>query len=203
MIGWLVRMKGRIYISIVRRSNRNQCNIIFDSRCRYVFNSVKVHSQVFSSWISFFFCFFVTCSILSKVEDLTTGLSHFSLKINTSSPIEEVFSSFTFSTIMVLIVLNGSIQSFCVSLQEEKFPKSPQDIDLESAGQKLLASLPNLNKVWDLIKRREVFCRLETIIWSCTVIYNFILDNKKFHRLFDWFSHRNEFQCWKINHFKH
>ena len=203
MIGWLVRMKGRIYISIVRRSNRNQCNIIFDSRCRYVFNSVKVHSQVFSSWISFFFCFFVTCSILSKVGDLTTGLSHFSLKINTSSPIEEVFSSFTFSTIMVLIVLNGSIQSFCVSLQEEKFPKSPQDIDLESAGQKLLASLPNLNKVWDLIKRREVFCRLETIIWSCTVIYNFILDNKKFHFLFDWFSHRNEFQCWKINHFKH
>lgn len=180
MIGWLVRMKGRIYISIVRRSNRNQCNIIFDSRCRYVFNSVKVHSQVFSSWISFFFCFFFTCSILSKVEDLTTGLSHFSLKINTSSPIEEVFSSFTFSTIMVLIVLNGSIQSFCVSLQEEKFPKSPQDIDLESAGQKLLASLPNLNKVWDLIKRREVFCRLETIIWSCTVIYNFILDNKNF-----------------------
>lgn len=108
--------------------------------------------------------FFVTCSILSKVEDLTTGLSHFSLKINTSSPIEEVFSSFTFSTIMVLIVLNGSIQSLCISLQEEKFPKSPQDIDLESAGQKLLASLPNLNKVWDLIKRREVFCRLETII---------------------------------------
>lgn len=127
-----------------------------------------------------FFVFFVTCSILSKVEDLTTGLSHFSLKINTSSPIEEVFSSFTFSTIMVLIVLNGSIQSLCVSLQEEKFPKSPQDIDLESAGQKLLASLPNLNKVWDLIKRREVFCRLETIIWSCTVIYNFILDNKNF-----------------------
>lgn len=180
MIGWLVRMKGRIYISIVRRSNRNQCNIIFDSRCRYVFNSVKVHSQFLSSWISFFFCFFFTCSVLSKVEDLTTGLSHFSLKINTSSPIEEVFSSFTFSTIMVLIVLNGSIQSFCVSLQEEKFPKSPQDIDLESAGQKLLASLPNLNKVWDLIKRREVFCRLETIIWSCAVIYNFILDNKNF-----------------------
>jgi len=30
---------------------------------------------------------------------------------------------------------------------EEKFPKSPQDIDLESAGQKLLASLPSLNKV--------------------------------------------------------
>lgn len=180
MIGWLVRMKGRIYISIIRRSNRNQCNIIFDSRCRYVFNSVKVHSQFFSSWISFFFCFFVTCSILSKVEDLTTGLSHFSLKINTSSPIEEVFSSFTFSTIMVLIVLNGSMQSLCVSLQEEKFPKSPQDIDLESAGQKLLASLPNLNKVWDLIKRREVFCHLETIIWSCAVIYNFILDNKNF-----------------------
>lgn len=180
MIGWLVRMKGRIYISIVRRSNRNQCNIIFDSRCRYVFNSVKVHSQFLSSWISFFFCFFFTCSVLSKVEDLTTGLSHFSLKINTSSPIEEVFSSFTFSTIMVLIVLNGSIQSLCVSLQEEKFPKSPQDIDLESAGQKLLASLPNLNKVWDLIKRREVFCRLETIIWSCAVIYNFILDNKNF-----------------------
>lgn len=180
MIGWLVRMKGRIYISIIRRSNRNQCNIIFNSRCRYVFNSVKVNSQFFSSWISFFFCFFVTCSILSKVGDLTTGLSHFSLKINTSSPIEEVFSSFTFSTIMVLIVLNGSIQSLCVSLQEEKFPKSPQDIDLESAGQKLLASLPNLNKVWDLIKRREVFCRLETIIWSCTVIYNFILDNKNF-----------------------
>lgn len=180
MIGWLVRMKGRIYISIIRRSNRNQCNIIFDSRCRYVFNSVKVHSQFFSSWISFFFCFFVTCSILSKVEDLTTGLSHFSLKINTSSPIEEVFSSFTFSTIMVLIVLNGLMQSLCVSLQEEKFPKSPQDIDLESAGQKLLASLPNLNKVWDLIKRREVFCRLETIIWSCAVIYNFILDNKNF-----------------------
>lgn len=180
MIGWLVRMKGRIYISIIRRSNRNQCNIIFDSRCRYVFNSVKVHSQFFSSWISFFFCFFVTCSILSKVEDLTTGLSHFSLKINTSSPIEEVFSSFTFSIIMVLIVLNGSMQSLCVSLQEEKFPKSPQDIDLESAGQKLLASLPNLNKVWDLIKRREVFCRLETIIWSCAVIYNFILDNKNF-----------------------
>lgn len=180
MIGWLVRMKGRIYISIIRRSNRNQCNIIFDSRCRYVFNSVKVHSQFFSSWISFFFCFFVTCSILSKVEDLTTGLSHFSLKINTSSPIEEVFSSFTFRTIMVLIVLNGSMQSLCVSLQEEKFPKSPQDIDLESAGQKLLASLPNLNKVWDLIKRREVFCRLETIIWSCAVIYNFILDNKNF-----------------------
>lgn len=180
MIGWLVRMKGRIYISIIRRSNRNQCNIIFDSRCRYVFNSVKVHSQFFSSWISFFFCFFVTCSVLSKVEDLTTGLSHFSLKINTSSPIEEVFSSFTFSIIMVLIVLNGSIQSLCVSLQEEKFPKSPQDIDLESAGQKLLASLPNLNKVWDLIKRREVFCRLETIIWSCAVIYNFILDNKNF-----------------------
>lgn len=180
MIGWLVRMKGRIYISIIRRSNRNQCNIIFDSRCRYVFNSVKVHSQFLSSWISFFFYFFVTCSILSKVEDLTTGLSHFSLKINTSSPIEEVFSSFTFSTIMVLIVLNGSMQSLCVSLQEEKFPKSPQDIDLESAGQKLLASLPNLNKVWDLIKRREVFCRLETIIWSCAVIYNFILDNKNF-----------------------
>lgn len=180
MIGWLVRMKGRIYISIIRRSNRNQCNIIFDCRCRYVFNSVKVHSQFFSSWISFFFCFFVTCSILSKVEDLTTGLSHFSLKINTSSPIEGVFSSFTFSTIMVLIVLNGSMQSLCVSLQEEKFPKSPQDIDLESAGQKLLASLPNLNKVWDLIKRREVFCRLETIIWSCAVIYNFILDNKNF-----------------------
>lgn len=111
-----------------------------------------------------FFVFFVTFSVLSKVEDLTTGLSHFSLKINTSSPIEEVFSSFIFSTIMVLIVLNGSIQSLCVSLQEEKFPKSPQDIDLESAGQKLLASLPNLNKVWDLIKRREVFCRLETII---------------------------------------
>ncbi|PFX33294.1 protein SMG7-like [Stylophora pistillata] len=56
--------------------------------------------------------------VLSKLEDLTTGLSNFSLKINTSSPIEE----------------------------EEKFPKSPQDIDLESAGQKLLASLPNLNK---------------------------------------------------------
>lgn len=180
MISWLVRMKGRIYISIIRRSNRNQCNIIFDSRCRYVFNSVKVHSQFLSSWISFFFCFFVTCSVLSKVEDLTTGLSHFSLKINTSSPIEEVFSSFTFSIIMVLIVLNGSIKSLCVSLQEEKFPKSPQDIDLESAGQKLLASLPNLNKVWDLIKRREVFCRLETIIWSCAVIYNFILDNKNF-----------------------
>lgn len=32
-------------------------------------------------------------------------------------------------------------------MPEEKFPKSPQDIDLESAGQKLLASLPNLNKV--------------------------------------------------------
>lgn len=60
--------------------------------------------------------------ILTKVEDLTTGLSNFSLKINTSSPVEEI------------------------SVPEEKFPKSPQDIDLESAGQKLLASLPNLNK---------------------------------------------------------
>lgn len=60
--------------------------------------------------------------VLAKVEDLATGLSNFSLKINTSSPIEEVSS------------------------QEEKFPKSPQDIDLESAGQKLLASLPTLNK---------------------------------------------------------
>lgn len=60
--------------------------------------------------------------ILTKVEDLATGLSNFSLKINTSSPIEEI------------------------SVPEEKFPKSPQDIDLESAGQKLLASLPNLNK---------------------------------------------------------
>lgn len=197
MIGWLVRMKGRIYISIIRRSNRNQCNIIFDSRCRYVFNSVKVHSQFFSSWISFFFCFFVICSILSKVEDLTTGLSHFSLKINTSSPIEEVFSSFTFSIIMVLIVLNGSIQSLCVSLQEEKFPKSPQDIDLESAGQKLLASLPNLNKVWDLIKRREVFCRLETIIWSCAVIYNFILDNKNFTFFFTDFLIETSFSMLK------
>lgn len=197
MIGWLVRMKGRIYISIIRRSNRNQCNIIFDSRCRYVFNSVKVHSQFFSSWISFFFCFFVICSILSKVEDLTTGLSHFSLKINTSSPIEGVFSSFTFSTIMVLIVLNGSIQSLCVSLQEEKFPKSPQDIDLESAGQKLLASLPNLNKVWDLIKRREVFCRLETIIWSCAVIYNFILDNKNFTFFFTDFLIETSFSMLK------
>jgi len=64
-----------------------------------------------------------TPCVLSKVEDLATGLSNFSLKVNhTSSPIEEISS------------------------QEEKFPKSPQDIDLESAGQKLLASLPNLNK---------------------------------------------------------
>ncbi|XP_078358285.1 nonsense-mediated mRNA decay factor SMG7-like [Oculina patagonica] len=60
--------------------------------------------------------------ILTKVEDLMTGLSSFSLKINTSSPVEEIPS------------------------HDEKFPKSPQDIDLESAGQKLLASLPNLNK---------------------------------------------------------
>ncbi|XP_068688143.1 nonsense-mediated mRNA decay factor SMG7-like [Montipora foliosa] len=63
-----------------------------------------------------------TPCILSKVEDLATGLSQFSLKVNTSSPIEEI------------------------SAQEDKFPKSPQDIDLESAGQKLLASLPTLNK---------------------------------------------------------
>ncbi|XP_015765932.1 PREDICTED: uncharacterized protein LOC107344759 [Acropora digitifera] len=60
--------------------------------------------------------------ILSKVEDLATGLSQFSLKVNTSSPIEEI------------------------SAQEDKFPKAPQDIDLESAGQKLLASLSTLNK---------------------------------------------------------
>lgn len=63
-----------------------------------------------------------TPCILSKVEDLATGLSNFSLRIKTSSPIEEIAS------------------------QEEKFPKSPQDIDLESAGKKLLASLPGLNK---------------------------------------------------------
>ena len=37
-------------------------------------------------------CFSI-CSILSKVEDLASGLSQFSLKVNTSSPIEEVISS--------------------------------------------------------------------------------------------------------------
>ena len=37
-----------------------------------------------------FVIFFSICSILSKVEDLASGLSQFSLKVNTSSPIEEV-----------------------------------------------------------------------------------------------------------------
>lgn len=40
---------------------------------------------------NFFFLFIR--SILTKVEDLATGLSNFSLKINTSSPIEEVMRS--------------------------------------------------------------------------------------------------------------
>ena len=48
--------------------------------------SLEVH--YFSNYL-----FMFICSILAKVEDLTTGLSNFSLKINTSSPIEEVTRS--------------------------------------------------------------------------------------------------------------
>ena len=53
-------------------------------------------------------------------------------------------------------------------MPEEKFPKSPQDIDLESAGQKLLASLPNLNKV---SKERRNSVRVQKLSPGCLFLF--------------------------------
>ena len=60
-------------------------------------------------------------------------------------------------------------------MPEEKFPKSPQDIDLESAGQKLLASLPNLNKV----KKDLVVLECSIITWLA-VLFCYVPDPRDF-----------------------
>lgn len=60
--------------------------------------------------------------------------------------------------------INGFVQ---IPSHDEKFPKSPQDIDLESAGQKLLASLPNLNKVNNKIL---YYCTVQLDVRQCSIL---------------------------------
>jgi len=67
---------------------------------------------------------------------------------------------------------------------EEKFPKSPQDIDLESAGQKLLASLPNLNKV----KKDLVVLECSIVTWLA-ILFCYAPDPRDFLLTFIYSSH--------------